>query len=55
MIDPLLESPLEMGEGLARTSESHIFADVVSAFFTSLALLTWQTNFNRNPIASLEI
>jgi hypothetical protein len=55
MIDPFLEGALEMWKGLAAASKTHVFANVVAALLTSLALFTWKTDFHGHSISRRKI
>jgi hypothetical protein len=43
-----------MREGLRRTSEFHILADVIPASLAELTFAAWQANLKSNPISNLK-
>jgi hypothetical protein len=55
VINPLLQRALEMWKRLSRAPELHVFANVISAFFTSLTLFARDANFERYFVAWLEV
>lgn len=55
MINPLLQSALEMRETLCRASEFHVFADVVAAFFTAMAVVARDAYFQSYSVADREV
>lgn len=51
VVDPLLQRPLKMRERLGRAAEAHTLADVVPALLAERAVLTGQTDFERDAVA----
>lgn len=54
MIYPLLECALEMRKRLARRPKLHVFADIVSAFLTTLALLARKAHFESDFVSGFQ-
>lgn len=54
MVDPLLKSSLEMRNAFCATPKPHFLAQIVAPFSANRALSTWNTDFQRNPIANRE-
>lgn len=55
MIDPFLQGTLEMWETLCRTPKLHVFADVVAAFFASMAVVAGHTYFQSYSVANRKV
>lgn len=54
MVNPLLQSSLEVRDALRTASEPHLLAEVVPPFPTDAALTAWYAHLERNSVANAE-
>ena len=54
VIDPLLQSSLEMRHALRTTPESHLLAEVIPPFPAYCALSAWDSDLESNAVADAE-
>jgi hypothetical protein len=54
MVDPLLQSTLEMRHALRTTSKSHLLAEIIPSFPADCALTARNADFESDTVADVE-
>lgn len=55
MVHPLLESTVEVGEGLCTRAEAHAFAEVIPSFSAVFAIIAHHTALDSDTLADTEV